>query len=183
MPAARRVGAQRRGIDGAEHRSILRCVMADKGDSSGKTTSDLCAQKRALSIFNHHASRNVNDPIRAGSGATPRARHRGRSRHGLLSALTASALAGGTNRRPADGVNARKLLRASQLPPFAPIARQGGKLRRQSGAHEKGGTTRDPLDLSPLVASFSTDFYTAGWSPPTVARRSSALLGRRLFSW
>jgi hypothetical protein len=35
MPAARRVGGQRRGIDGAEHRSILKCVMADDDDPPG----------------------------------------------------------------------------------------------------------------------------------------------------
>jgi hypothetical protein len=43
----------------------------------------------------------VNDPIRFRRGATPRAPHRGRSRHGLLINPDAVALStGGTPRRP-----------------------------------------------------------------------------------
>ena len=52
MPAARRVGAQRRGIDDAEHRSIMKCVMADDRDPSGKLRPDLGTQTLAQFTLN-----------------------------------------------------------------------------------------------------------------------------------
>jgi hypothetical protein len=47
----------------------------------------LLAKHARSSPDNRHASRNVNDPSRKAGGATHRARHRGRSRSGLLSTL------------------------------------------------------------------------------------------------
>jgi len=99
------VGAQRRGLDGAEHSSTIVCVMAagaQTAQSSDPVAGHLLPEKHAqLSADNRHASRNVNDPSREVRGATHRARHRGRSRSGLLSTARASFLTGGTQRRPA----------------------------------------------------------------------------------
>lgn len=59
------------------------------------------ARSRRCPLRHRQASRGVNDPIRSGRGATPRARRRGRSHHGLLIDLRRrGCLTGGTERRP-----------------------------------------------------------------------------------
>ena len=70
------VGAQRRGIDGAEHSSTIDRVMAAGrtcGPLPDPLADHLLPKTAQLSAGNRHASRNVNDPAVGAWGHPPRA--------------------------------------------------------------------------------------------------------------